>query len=186
MLVPFNAAALILSRHKFGLNHIVAVIEAKKASLVVIVHNVDPIELVVLPCATRWVSLTSSCVLAAVTLLPFVLLVYPHPCTLAHLTCHALTLFPHSVVVPLTSLHLPLASSCLLLAPSHFSTFIPCPGTPIHRALMHLSRALAHLPCHAFTLFLSSVVPLASSAIMLLSSRTLHSSPSNALVLVSY
>ncbi|KAJ7438703.1 hypothetical protein B0H11DRAFT_574899 [Mycena galericulata] len=56
MLVPFNAAALILSRHKFGLNHIVAVIEAKKASLVVIVHNVDPIELVVLPCATRWVS----------------------------------------------------------------------------------------------------------------------------------
>ncbi|KAF8551308.1 60S ribosomal protein L8 [Imleria badia] len=32
---------------KYGLNHIVALIEAKKASLVVIAHDVDPIELVI-------------------------------------------------------------------------------------------------------------------------------------------
>ncbi len=32
---------------KYGLNHIVALIEAKKASLVVIAHDVDPVELVV-------------------------------------------------------------------------------------------------------------------------------------------
>ena len=32
---------------KYGLNHCVALIEAKKASLVVIAHDVDPIELVV-------------------------------------------------------------------------------------------------------------------------------------------
>ena len=39
---------------KFGLNHIVALIEAKKASLVVIAHDVDPIELVVfLPALCR-------------------------------------------------------------------------------------------------------------------------------------
>ncbi|KAJ7487179.1 hypothetical protein B0H11DRAFT_1913345 [Mycena galericulata] len=43
---------------KFDLNHTVAFIEAKKASLVVIAHDVDPIQLVVfLPnCAARWVS----------------------------------------------------------------------------------------------------------------------------------
>jgi len=39
---------------KYGLNHIVALIEAKKASLVVISHDVDPIELVVfLPALCR-------------------------------------------------------------------------------------------------------------------------------------
>jgi len=39
---------------KHGLNHIVALIEAKKASLVVIAHDVDPIELVVfLPALCR-------------------------------------------------------------------------------------------------------------------------------------
>ncbi|KAJ7227049.1 ribosomal protein L4 [Mycena pura] len=39
---------------KYGLNHIVALIEAKKASLVVIAHDVDPIELVVfLPALCR-------------------------------------------------------------------------------------------------------------------------------------
>jgi len=39
---------------KFGLNHIVALIEAKKAALVVIAHDVDPIELVVfLPALCR-------------------------------------------------------------------------------------------------------------------------------------
>jgi len=39
---------------KYGLNHIVALIEAKKASLVVIGHDVDPIELVVfLPALCR-------------------------------------------------------------------------------------------------------------------------------------
>jgi len=39
---------------KFGLNHCVALIEAKKASLVVIAHDVDPIELVVfLPALCR-------------------------------------------------------------------------------------------------------------------------------------
>ncbi|KAJ7350711.1 ribosomal protein L4 [Mycena albidolilacea] len=39
---------------KFGLNHTVALIEAKKASLVVIAHDVDPIELVVfLPALCR-------------------------------------------------------------------------------------------------------------------------------------
>jgi large subunit ribosomal protein L7Ae len=32
---------------KYGLNHAVALIEAKKASLVVLAHDVDPIELVV-------------------------------------------------------------------------------------------------------------------------------------------
>lgn len=39
---------------KYGLNHTVALIEAKKASLVVIAHDVDPIELVVyLPALCR-------------------------------------------------------------------------------------------------------------------------------------
>jgi large subunit ribosomal protein L7Ae len=39
---------------KYGLNHCVALIEAKKASLVVISHDVDPIELVVfLPALCR-------------------------------------------------------------------------------------------------------------------------------------
>ncbi|KAF7289320.1 L30e-like protein [Mycena indigotica] len=39
---------------KYGLNHIVALIEAKKASLVVLAHDVDPIELVVfLPALCR-------------------------------------------------------------------------------------------------------------------------------------
>ncbi|THU98087.1 L30e-like protein [Dendrothele bispora CBS 962.96] len=39
---------------KYGLNHIVALIEAKKASLVVIAHDVDPIELVIfLPALCR-------------------------------------------------------------------------------------------------------------------------------------
>ena len=39
---------------KYGLNHSVALIEAKKASLVVIAHDVDPIELVVyLPALCR-------------------------------------------------------------------------------------------------------------------------------------
>ena len=39
---------------KYGLNHAVALIEAKKASLVVIAHDVDPIELVVfLPALCR-------------------------------------------------------------------------------------------------------------------------------------
>jgi len=39
---------------KYGLNHIVALVEAKKASLVVIAHDVDPIELVVfLPALCR-------------------------------------------------------------------------------------------------------------------------------------
>ncbi|KAL0569328.1 60S ribosomal protein L8 [Marasmius crinis-equi] len=39
---------------KYGLNHIIALIEAKKASLVVIAHDVDPIELVVfLPALCR-------------------------------------------------------------------------------------------------------------------------------------
>uniref|UniRef100_A0A8H7YBI5 60S ribosomal protein L8 n=1 Tax=Psilocybe cubensis TaxID=181762 RepID=A0A8H7YBI5_PSICU len=39
---------------KYGLNHIVALIEAKKAALVVIAHDVDPIELVVfLPALCR-------------------------------------------------------------------------------------------------------------------------------------
>jgi len=39
---------------KYGLNHVVALIEAKKASLVVIGHDVDPIELVVfLPALCR-------------------------------------------------------------------------------------------------------------------------------------
>ena len=39
---------------KYGLNHVVALIEAKKASLVVIAHDVDPIELVVfLPALCR-------------------------------------------------------------------------------------------------------------------------------------
>ncbi|KAK0192687.1 50S ribosomal protein L30e-like protein [Armillaria mellea] len=39
---------------KYGLNHIVALIEAKKASLVIIAHDVDPIELVVfLPALCR-------------------------------------------------------------------------------------------------------------------------------------
>lgn len=39
---------------KYGLNHCVALIEAKKASLVVIAHDVDPIELVVfLPALCR-------------------------------------------------------------------------------------------------------------------------------------
>jgi len=32
---------------KYGLNHIVTLVEAKKAALVAIAHNVDPIELVV-------------------------------------------------------------------------------------------------------------------------------------------
>ena len=39
---------------KYGLNHTVALIEAKKAALVVIAHDVDPIELVVyLPALCR-------------------------------------------------------------------------------------------------------------------------------------
>ena len=39
---------------KYGLNHCVALIEAKKASLVIIAHDVDPIELVVfLPALCR-------------------------------------------------------------------------------------------------------------------------------------
>ena len=39
---------------KYGLNHVVALVEAKKASLVVIAHDVDPIELVVyLPALCR-------------------------------------------------------------------------------------------------------------------------------------
>jgi len=39
---------------KYGLNHIVALVEAKKASLVVIAHDVDPVELVVfLPALCR-------------------------------------------------------------------------------------------------------------------------------------
>ncbi|TFK24352.1 60S ribosomal protein L8 [Coprinopsis marcescibilis] len=39
---------------KYGLNHIVALVEAKKASLVIIAHDVDPIELVVyLPALCR-------------------------------------------------------------------------------------------------------------------------------------
>merc|ERR1711916_249583 len=39
---------------KFGLNHITALIESKKAKLVVIAHDVDPIELVVwLPALCR-------------------------------------------------------------------------------------------------------------------------------------
>jgi ribosomal protein L7Ae-like RNA K-turn-binding protein len=39
---------------KYGLNHVVALIEAKKASLVVIAHDVDPIELVIfLPALCR-------------------------------------------------------------------------------------------------------------------------------------
>jgi len=39
---------------KYGLNHIVALVEAKKASLVVIAHDVDPIELVIfLPALCR-------------------------------------------------------------------------------------------------------------------------------------
>jgi len=39
---------------KYGLNHIVALIEAKKAALVAIAHDVDPIELVVfLPALCR-------------------------------------------------------------------------------------------------------------------------------------
>lgn len=39
---------------KYGLNHTVALVEAKKASLVVIAHDVDPIELVVfLPALCR-------------------------------------------------------------------------------------------------------------------------------------
>jgi large subunit ribosomal protein L7Ae len=42
---------------KYGLNHCVALIEAKKASLVVIADDVDPIELVVfLPALCRKVS----------------------------------------------------------------------------------------------------------------------------------
>lgn len=39
---------------KYGLNHIVALVEAKKATLVAIAHDVDPIELVVfLPALCR-------------------------------------------------------------------------------------------------------------------------------------
>ncbi len=39
---------------KYGLNHVVALIEAKKANLVIIAHDVDPIELVVfLPALCR-------------------------------------------------------------------------------------------------------------------------------------
>ena len=39
---------------KFGLNHVVALVEAKKAALVVIAHDVDPIELVIfLPALCR-------------------------------------------------------------------------------------------------------------------------------------
>jgi large subunit ribosomal protein L7Ae len=39
---------------KYGLNHAVALVEAKKANLVVIAHDVDPIELVVfLPALCR-------------------------------------------------------------------------------------------------------------------------------------
>ena len=39
---------------KYGLNHVVALVEAKKASLVLIAHDVDPIELVVfLPALCR-------------------------------------------------------------------------------------------------------------------------------------
>jgi len=39
---------------KYGLNHVVALVEAKKAALVVIAHDVDPIELVVfLPALCR-------------------------------------------------------------------------------------------------------------------------------------
>lgn len=39
---------------KYGLNHCVALVEAKKASLVVIAHDVDPIELVIfLPALCR-------------------------------------------------------------------------------------------------------------------------------------
>ena len=39
---------------KYGLNHIVALVEAKKAALVAIAHDVDPIELVVfLPALCR-------------------------------------------------------------------------------------------------------------------------------------
>merc|ERR1712176_116480 len=43
---------------KFGLNHVTALIEQKKAKLVLIAHDVEPIELVVwLPhCARGWVS----------------------------------------------------------------------------------------------------------------------------------
>ena len=46
---------------KYGLNHIVALIEAKKAALIVIAHDVDPIEPVVfLPLSVaRWVFLMS-------------------------------------------------------------------------------------------------------------------------------
>jgi large subunit ribosomal protein L7Ae len=39
---------------KYGLNHVVALVEAKKAALVVIGHDVDPIELVIfLPALCR-------------------------------------------------------------------------------------------------------------------------------------
>jgi len=39
---------------KYGLNHVVALVEAKKAALVVIAHDVDPIELVIfLPALCR-------------------------------------------------------------------------------------------------------------------------------------
>jgi large subunit ribosomal protein L7Ae len=39
---------------KYGLNHVVALIEAKKAELVLIAHDVDPVELVVfLPALCR-------------------------------------------------------------------------------------------------------------------------------------
>jgi large subunit ribosomal protein L7Ae len=39
---------------KYGLNHIIALVEAKKAALVVIAHDVDPIELVIfLPALCR-------------------------------------------------------------------------------------------------------------------------------------
>ena len=43
-----------LRNPKYSLNHIVALIEAKKAALVVIAHDVDPIELVIfLPALCR-------------------------------------------------------------------------------------------------------------------------------------
>ena len=47
---------------KYGQNHIVALIEAKKAALVVIAHDVDPIELVVfLPALCQRQSSSRNC-----------------------------------------------------------------------------------------------------------------------------
>ncbi|KAJ7444363.1 hypothetical protein B0H11DRAFT_1747600, partial [Mycena galericulata] len=141
---------------KFGLNHTIAVIEAKKASLVVIVHNVDPIELAIflpvpqdgcpvrhciLPFQRRRTHAVSPLILrpGRCHTSSFRDVILPSSRALAPLytvpwrTCSALSRTSHATPLHSSlsaSLHLPLALSHLPLAPSHL------PLAPLHSPLV--------------------------------------------------